>query len=84
MELHDSWLAPRGAQLSTPRDPGQRGSHITVDHPAFREMTPALWEQDVIPDFRAPHGLRMGLSPLSTSFRELYEGVAAIRQLLDG
>ncbi|WP_309107229.1 kynureninase [Arthrobacter sp.] len=82
VELHDSWLAPRGAQLSTPRDPDQRGSHITVDHPAFREMTTALWEQDIIPDFRAPHGLRIGLSPLSTSFHELFEGMAAIRQLM--
>ncbi len=84
VELYDSWLAPRGAQLSTPRDPDQRGSHITVDHPAFREMTSVLWERDIIPDFRAPHGLRIGLSPLSTSFSELYDGMAAIRQLVDG
>ena len=33
-------------------------------------------------DFRAPQGLRIGLSPLSTSFAELYRGVAAIRELL--
>ena len=83
VELYDSWLAPRGARLSTPRDPDQRGSHITVDHPAFRDMTPVLWERDVIPDFRAPHGLRIGLSPLSTSFSELYEGMAAIRRQMD-
>ncbi|HSS95189.1 MAG TPA: kynureninase, partial [Candidatus Dormibacteraeota bacterium] len=49
-----------------------------------REMTAALWEQDVIPDFRAPQGIRLGLSPLSTSFTELYRGVAAIRGLLPG
>ena len=82
VELHDAWLAPAGVELSTPRDPELRGSHITVDHPAFREMTAALWEQDVIPDFRAPHGIRIGLSPLSTSFTELYRGVAAIRERL--
>ena len=45
-------------------------------------MTAALWKQDVIPDFRAPHGIRLGLSPLSTSFAELYRGVLAIRGLL--
>ena len=54
LELHDAWLAPAGVQLATPRDPEQRGSHITVDHPAFREVTAALWDKDVIPDFRAP------------------------------
>jgi kynureninase len=84
VELHDAWLAPAGVALGTPRDPEQRGSHITVDHPGFREMTAALWEQDVIPDFRAPHGIRIGLSPLSTSFAELYRGVAAIRDRLQG
>ncbi len=83
VELHDAWLAPAGVELSTPRDPELRGSHITVDHPAFRDMTAALWEEDVIPDFRAPHGIRVGLSPLSTSFTELYRGVDAIRDRLD-
>jgi kynureninase len=82
VELYDAWLEPAGARLGTPRNPALRGSHITVDHPAFREMTAVLWEQDVIPDFRAPQGIRIGLSPLSTSFTELYRGVAAIRGLL--
>ena len=82
LELYDAWLAPAGVELSTPRDPELRGSHVTIDHPAFREMTAALWDQDVIPDFRAPQGIRIGLSPLSTSFEELYRGVAAIRELL--
>lgn len=82
LELYDAWLAPAGVQLSTPRAAERRGSHVTIDHPAFREMTATLWDQDVIPDFRAPQGLRIGLSPLSTSFAELYRGVAAIRELL--
>jgi kynureninase len=82
LELYDAWLAPAGVQLSTPREAELRGSHVTIDHPAFREMTATLWDQDVIPDFRAPQGIRIGLSPLSTSFAELYRGVAAIRELL--
>ncbi|MCY1226187.1 Kynureninase [compost metagenome] len=82
LELHDAWLAPAGVLLATPRDPERRGSHITVDHPDFREMTAQLWARDVIPDFRAPHGIRIGLSPLSTSFMEVYRGVAAVRDLL--
>nr|WP_223257100.1 kynureninase [Arthrobacter globiformis] len=82
LELHDAWLAPAGVRLATPRDPDRRGGHITVDHPAFREVTAALWEKDVIPDFRAPQGIRIGLSPLSTGFAELHRGMAAIRDLL--
>ncbi|MFE4836612.1 kynureninase [Arthrobacter sp. NPDC056691] len=82
LELHDAWLAPAGVRLATPRDPDRRGGHITVDHPAFREVTAALWQRDVIPDFRAPQGIRIGLSPLSTGFAELHRGMAAIRDLL--
>jgi kynureninase len=81
-ELYEAWLAPLGVELASPRDPERRGSHITLDHPAFRNVTPALWEQDVIPDFRAPQGIRIGLSPLSTSFAEVHRGMAAIRDLL--
>ncbi|GAB3272949.1 aminotransferase class V-fold PLP-dependent enzyme [Sinomonas notoginsengisoli] len=80
--LHDELLAPLGVELASPRDPAERGSHITVNHPRFREVTALLWERGVIPDFRPPHGLRIGLSPLSTSFAELQEGIEAIRDAL--
>lgn len=85
VEVFDAWLAPLGAELATPREPGERGSHITVDHADFTKATvEALWDGDVIPDFRAPHGLRVGLSPLSTSFVEVLQGMAAIRDRLQG
>ncbi|HST71794.1 MAG TPA: aminotransferase class V-fold PLP-dependent enzyme [Kocuria rosea] len=80
--LADELLAPLGAELASPRDPAERGSHITVNHPRFREVTAALWERGVIPDFRPPHGLRIGLSPLSTSFAELQAGMEAVRDAL--
>ena len=82
--LADEVLAPLGAVLASPRDAAERGSHITVDHPRFAEVTAALWKDGVIPDFRPPDGIRIGLSPLSTSFAELERGVEAIaRELRD-
>ncbi|WP_455833932.1 kynureninase [Pseudarthrobacter siccitolerans] len=84
IEIFDAWLASLGVELSTPRNPGERGSHITLDHPAFaKEDVAGLWDEDVIPDFRAPHGIRVGLSPLSTSFGEVLHGMAAIRDRLN-
>ena len=71
-----------GAVLSSPRDPERRGSHITIDHPEFERIMPILWERGVIPDFRRPTGIRLGLSPLSTSFAEVESGVAAIAEAL--
>ena len=45
----------------------------------MRAVTARLWEQDVIPDYRDPGGLRIGLSPLSTSFAETLDGIVAVR-----
>lgn len=70
------------AALSSPRDPDRRGSHITLDHPRFEALMPGLWEAGVIPDFRRPTGIRLGLSPLSTSFAEVELGVDAIARAL--
>jgi kynureninase len=69
--------------LDSPRDPERRGGHITIGHPRFAELVPGLWASGVIPDFRRPDGLRLGLSPLSTSFAEVEAGVLAIRAALD-
>ena len=80
--LADELLVPLGATVASPRDPAERGSHVTVDHPLFAEVTQRLWEQGVIPDFRPPDGIRIGLSPLSTSFAELERGVEAIAREL--
>jgi kynureninase len=84
VELADAWLAEHGVTLASPRDPALRGGHITLRHDRMREVTAALWERDVIPDYRDPGGLRIGLSPLSTSYAEVHAGMAAVRDLLSG
>ncbi|TPW78453.1 kynureninase [Schumannella sp. 10F1B-5-1] len=70
------------ARLASPRDPARRGAHVTLDHPAFEAIMPRLWERGVIPDFRRPDGIRLGLSPLTTSFAEVEVGVRAIAEEL--
>jgi kynureninase len=70
------------AELATPRNAARRGSHVTLDHPGFEALMPRLWARGVIPDFRRPTGIRLGLSPLSTSFTEVDLGVRAIAEEL--
>jgi kynureninase len=69
------------AVLASPSDPEGRGAHVTYDHPSFEAIMPQLWARGVIPDFRMPTGIRLGMSPLSTSFAEVEAGVAAIAEL---
>ncbi|GAA1701310.1 aminotransferase class V-fold PLP-dependent enzyme [Microbacterium sediminicola] len=80
--LFDEILAPLGVTLSSPRDPAVRGGHITIDHPAFPALIAPLWERGVIPDFRPPTGIRLGMSPLSTSFAEVRRAIVAIAEEL--
>ena len=80
--LAGDWLAPLGVTLASPADPEERGGHVTLQHSAMREVTARLWQQDVIPDYRDPGGLRIGLSPLSTSYEEVHRGLAATRDTL--
>lgn len=70
------------ATVSTPRDPARRGSHLTIDHPNSAVAVERLWAQGVIPDFRHPSGVRIGLSPLSTSFAEVERGIRALSEAL--
>jgi kynureninase len=84
VEVADELLVPVGARLASPRDPALRGSHVTLDHPDFQRATTELWRRGVIPDFRPPDGLRIGLSPLSTSFAEVRAGLETVREVLAG
>lgn len=70
------------ARLASPLDPERRGGHVTLDHDGFAAIMPALWQRGVIPDFRRPSGIRLGMSPLSTSFAEVDIAIRTIRDLL--
>ncbi|MEQ7848097.1 kynureninase [Nocardioides kribbensis] len=84
LDLADDLLAPLGVGVATPRDPALRGGHVTLVHERMREVTTELWRRDVIPDYRDPGGLRLGLSPLSTSYAEVRAGLEQVRDVLGG
>lgn len=82
LDVTDARLSPLGVTVISPREDDVRGSHVTLEHPSFRDVTAELWQRGVIPDFRPPSGLRIGLSPLSTSFAEVLVGLDAVEELL--
>jgi kynureninase len=79
--LYDEWLAPLGFRLASPRADERRGAHITVDHPRAEELTKVFIDHGVIIDFRVPDGVRIGLSPLTTSFAEVWLAMDRMREL---
>ena len=82
IRITDAWLAPLGVEVASPRDPAQRGGHVTLRRNGFRAVTAVLWEEGIIPDYRDPDGIRIGVSPLSTSFTEVVEGMRALRDAI--
>lgn len=77
--VHDAWLAPLGVTLGSPRQPDRRGGHITIRREDYEAVNRRLWARGVLPDFRHPDGIRLGMAPLSTSFAEVLTAMAAIR-----
>lgn len=47
--LADAWLVPLGCALASPRDPGRRGSHVSLRHPGVARICQALAAAGVIP-----------------------------------
>jgi kynureninase len=80
IELFDQWLAPLEFELVTPRDSTMRGGHISIYHPDAAQIARGLRdEMKVIPDYRAPNSIRLAISPLPTSYVEVFEGFERIR-----
>jgi len=84
VRLHDEWLAPLGFELVTPRDPARRGGHVTLRHPEAKQIATAMRELvKVIPDYREPSSIRLAMSPLATSFTEVWEGFDRISRMVE-
>lgn len=74
-------LAPLGYTLNSPRDPSRRGSHISLGHPEGLGIDLALInELGVLPDFRAPDNIRLGIAPIYTSFRDIHTAIERMAQ----
>ena len=83
IELFDAWLAPLGLELNTSRLSHERGGHISLVHPDAAQICIALRQiSHVIPDYRTPNSIRLAISPLPTSYVEIWDGFERMRDLV--
>ena len=81
--LADTLLVPFGFRIGSPRSSELRGSHVSLRHAEGYRINRALIEEmNLLPDFREPDNLRLGLAPLYTSFCDVWEGVDRIRRVV--
>ena len=87
LRLAEEFLWPVGFQPGSPMDPEKRGSHVSLCHPEAYRICKALIDPEqgalvVIPDFREPANIRLGITPLYTTYTELYMAVREIRNIV--
>jgi kynureninase len=94
--LAEKWLLPLGFQIGSPLNADQRGSHVSLRHPeAYRinrtmiELPPSTTRPEshpatrVIPDFRAPDNIRLGIAPLYTTYRDIHRALDTMRWIVE-
>ena len=82
--LAESWLVPLGAVIDSPAEPERRGSHIAIAHPDAAALCNALIAKErVVPDFRHPNVIRLGLSPLYTRFVDVWDALDRTREEIE-
>ncbi|WP_369137250.1 kynureninase [Modestobacter versicolor] len=80
--LADAWLAGDGVTVASPREAARRGSHVSLAHPQAWQLTQALVDRGVVPDFRTPDRLRLGPAPLYTRFVDVWDAMDRLRTVL--
>ena len=86
--LATEWLFKEGFRLGSPEFVEKRGSHVSLKHAeAYRIckalIDPRVGDHVVIPDFREPNNIRLGITPLYTSYEEIYRAVDQLRLIID-
>jgi kynureninase len=85
--LAEKWLYPLGFSLGSPRQAEVRGSHVSLRHPQSYRITRAMIESPppavrVIPDFRAPDNIRLGIAPIYTTFIDIHRALERMRLIV--
>jgi len=85
--LTREWLTPLGFRIGSPLDAARRGSHVSLRHSEGYRISRALIEAEtpalrVIPDFRTPDNIRLGITPLYTSFADIHRALERMREIV--
>ena len=70
-----------GLATNTPRDDRRRGGHVSILHPDATRLQAELAAHKVIVDKREPDVLRLGMSPLTTRFTDVFDALILLADL---
>jgi len=86
--LVKEWLIPLGFAIGSPENPDRRGSHVSLKHKNGHQICQAMIGSDppatrVIPDFRTPDNIRLGIAPLYTSYENIYHALDRMKEIVE-
>ncbi|WP_252504805.1 kynureninase [Sporosarcina sp. Marseille-Q4943] len=82
LELIEQELPESGFTIGNPVD-GIRGGHLLLEHEEAARICKALKEDGVIPDFRAPNGIRLAPVALYNTFEDVWHTVQKLKVIMD-
>src|SRR5699024_2715863 len=75
MDLIDRELREFNFTMANPREEESRGGHVFLVHQEAARICKALKANGVIPDFRAPNGIRLAPVALYNTFEEIWQTI---------
>jgi kynureninase len=80
-------LSDKGIRVGSPEFVETRGSHISLKHAEAYRICKALADPEVgdgmvIPDFREPNNIRLGISPLYTSYEDIFRTILQFKEII--
>lgn len=82
-ELIETELAGLGFTVTSPKEDAERGGHVFAVHKEAARICKALKANGVIPDFRAPSGIRLAPIALYNTFEEVRQTVEILKRIMD-
>ncbi|QQK74427.1 kynureninase [Salicibibacter cibarius] len=83
MELAESKLEGMGFSIANPREDEQRGGHVYLEHREAARICKALKAKGIIPDFRAPKGIRLAPVPFYNTFTEVWRVIDRLQMIME-
>jgi kynureninase len=88
IELVENLLTPFGFTIASPINSKERGSHVSIQHPEGYRISRAMIEPIdastvIIPDFRPPNNIRLGIAPLYNTFEEIFQTIIRIKTIVE-
>lgn len=87
LSLAEALLYRHGFSSGSPVDVTSRGSHVSLRHPEAYRICKALIDPgtgafEIIPDFREPDNIRLGITPLYTRFEDIFHTVKEMEMIV--